>query len=117
MKFHDLLASQTYFEISNYVLHENRFEFVKTFLWVLAALPFALVYKMWRTLLKGAGVLTIGLFLTATFGISKGLRELFISRVSSFAANLADWVLLPFALSTCLLRLFLASVIHPSLLT
>ena len=51
------------------------------------------------------------------FGISKGLRELFVSRVSSFAANLADWVLLPFALSTCLLRLFLASVIHPSLLT
>jgi hypothetical protein len=117
MKFHDLLASQTYFDVSNYVLHVRRFEFVKTFLWVLAALPFALLYKMWRTLLKGAGVLAVGLFLAATFGISRGLRELFVSLVSSFAANLADWVLLPFALLSCLLKLILASVVHPSLLT
>lgn len=115
MKLQSLSESQNYFEISNYILRGNRLEFVKIFLEILVALPLALLSKIWRTALKAAGVLMSGLFLALTLGVSKGLRELFVSRVSAFAANLADWILLPIALAICLTRLVLASVIHPSL--
>ena len=110
MKFCSLSESQTYFEISNYILHGCRIEFVKIFLRMLSLLPLAIFFKLWRTSLKALAVLTSGFFLTLTFGVSKGLRELFISRVSAFAINLADSALLPFALAVCLLRLVLAFV-------
>jgi len=115
MKLSELSDSKLYFEISSHVLHQHRFEFVKTFFGLIAALPIALSYKLWRTLLRGAGVLASGACLAMTLGMSKGLRELFISRVSSLAANLADWLLFPFALAVCFSRLLLASLIHPAL--
>src|SRR5579862_9990675 len=108
MKFHDLLDSKTYFEIS---LLGNRSETVKTLFWILAALPLVLVCKILRTLVKGAGVLTVGFFLALTLGVSWGLRERFVACVSSFAANLADWVLFPFALANCFSKLILASIL------
>lgn len=110
MKFQILAESQSYFEISNYMLCEDRLAVVREIFEILAALPFALVVKVWRTLLEGMGIVAAIFFLLLTVGISKGVRELFVSRVSSFAANLADWVLYPFALATCLSRLFLASL-------
>jgi hypothetical protein len=115
MKVRDLVDSQTFFEISKHVLHEERAGFVKTFLEILAALPVAAIYKLWLTGCKLAGVLTSGIFLLITLGLSQGLRDLFVKQVASFAANLADWVLYPFAIATCISRFLLAMVIHPSL--
>lgn len=110
MNFQVLAESQTYFEISNYMLCEDRFSFVRAFFEIIATLPFALVLKLWKTFLEGMGIVAAIFFLAFTLGVSKGLRELFVSRVSSFAANLADWVLYPFAVATCLSRLVLGSI-------
>ena len=116
MKVHELVDSKIFFEISKHVLlHEGKRDFVKTFLKLIVSLPFALSYKIWITFLKSGAVFVSGLFLGATLGVSKGLRELFIHRVSALAKNLADWVLYPFAIATCFSRFFLAMLIHPAL--
>ena len=109
MKIQALAESRTMYEISNHVLHKERFDFIKIIFWVIAALPLAVIYKLWFTLLKGAGVAAAGFFLAATLGFSNGFRELFVKRVSSFAANLADWVLYPFAVTACFSRLLFAT--------
>jgi len=115
MKFREFAHSRVFFEISNHVLHGERLEYAKILLWVLAALPFAIGSKIWRTLLKGMGVVTAALFLLLSLGISKGMRELFVKQVASFGENLADWVLYPFAILFACSRLLLGSLIHPSL--
>ncbi len=94
------------FEISKHVLHEGRRDLLKTFFKVIGRLPLAILYKFWITLLKGAAVFASAFFLGVTLGISKGLRDLFVQRVSCLAANLADWVLYPFAIATCFSRFF-----------
>ena len=114
MNFRQFSTSQAYFEIAEHLLHCNRFAVVKVFLEVLATIPFAIMWKLGATLLKGVGVLCAGCFLGVTLGVFKGIREVFVKQATCFAANLADWVIFPFAVLICLFRLFLGCLIHPS---
>ena len=111
--------SKAFFEISNFIEYpcaNKRICFAKAFFSILLALPFALAYKLCKTLFRGLGVLFSACMLAVVFGLSQGLRELFVRRVSALAADLADWILpYPLAVLICLSRLFLASLIHPSL--
>lgn len=110
MKFQALADSRALYEMSHHILHENRLDFLLVIFWIMATLPLALLCKLWFTVLKGVGVIAAGFFILATFGFSDGLRELFIKRISSFAANLADWFLYPFALAACFSRLLFATL-------
>ncbi len=107
-----------YFEISRQFEHPGvceRIFFGKLFFEVLLTLPLAAAYKLVRSFFKATGVLLLAALVLATLGLSQGLREMFLKRVSILAVDLADWILYPLALFTCLFRLLLASLIHPSL--
>jgi hypothetical protein len=85
------------------------------FLEKVAILPFALLFKFYKTFFRASGVLVGAAFLCATLGTSGGAREFFEGRVSALAKDLADWVLYPFAVLVCCSRLLLASLVHPAL--
>lgn len=110
--------SQTYFEISAqsetfyFDSFRGRLLCVKDFLKKLCLLPFAVVMKAYRTTLRAAGLFLAAVLLMVTFG---GSRAFFVERVAKLAKDLADWVLLPFAVGACFLRLLMGFFIHPSL--
>lgn len=110
--------SQTYFEISaqsetfHFDSFRGRLLCVKDFLKKLSLLPLALVLKAYRTMLRAVGLCLSAVLLMVTFG---GARAFFVERVGKLAKDLADWVLLPFAVGACFLRLLMGFFIHPSL--
>ncbi len=118
MEFKSYAESQTYFEISaqsesfHFDSFRGRFLCVKDFLKKLCLLPLALVLKTYRTILRTAGLCLSAALLLVTFG---GARAFFVERVGKLAKDLADWVLLPFAVGACFLRLLMGLFIHPSL--
>jgi len=61
-------------------------------------LPLTLVYKLIRTFLRTIGLAFSLFLLILTFGSSCGICDLFLRRTSILAADLADWVIYPFAL-------------------
>ncbi|MDE3045040.1 MAG: hypothetical protein KGJ02_00115 [Verrucomicrobiota bacterium] len=81
----------------------------------LALVPLAFFYKLYKSFFccLRVGVGAIGLFLT--FGMAPLIREFFVEHVSLLARDLADWVLWPMAVLTCLGRLLLATLVHPAL--
>ncbi|HSX25488.1 MAG TPA: hypothetical protein VLE89_00595 [Chlamydiales bacterium] len=112
--------SKDFFEIADEDLVQlntfhGRLLCLKDFLKRLAILPFALLYKAYKTFFRALGVLLTAGLILITLGTSCRLRELFVERVSSFAKDLADWLLLPFAILTCFFRLILAFAIHPQM--
>lgn len=110
--------SKEFFEIAIGPQPENsiraRLLCVKDFLLKLLFFPLALLFKAGKTLLRLTGIGLSASFLLLTLGSSRKVRELFINRVIGFAKDLADWFLLPFAVTLCFFRLFLALFIHPS---
>jgi hypothetical protein len=94
---------------------ESRLLCLKDFLKRCALFPLALLLKGWKTLMKGVGVGCATLLLLLTLGNSSLAREFFLERVTSLAKEIADWILLPFALLSCFFRLILALAIHPNL--
>lgn len=109
--------SKSFFEVSNGLQLDNTFRdrllCVKDFLKKSLFLPLALVLKVCKTLFKGIGVGFGVVFVLMTVGFSPAAREFFFDRVISLAKDLADWILLPFAIIGRLLRLILALLIHP----
>ena len=81
----------------------------------ISILPFALLYKLYKTSFRFAGLLLSGILLLLTLGTSPGAREFFVRRISSLACDLADWVLYPFAIFSCFSKLLLAALVHPAL--
>jgi hypothetical protein len=81
----------------------------------LLVLPFALGFKAYKTIFRLIGVLLGALFVLLTLGISENARNFFLRRASYLSKDFMDWLLLPFALITCLIRLGLASLFHPGL--
>lgn len=110
--------SKSFFEISTGWQLENTFEArllcVKDFLTRLLTFPFALFAKACKTFFRGLGICFGALLILITVGSSVAAREFFIERVSAFAKDLADWILLPIALLGCFLRLILALLFHPN---
>lgn len=123
MDLSEYAESNTYFDLSRHIICSDfanssirgRLFALKVFFEMLLALPFALVFKIYKTFFRGVGLLLSSTLLLATLGTSTTLRECFMRRVSSLANDLADWVLLPLAVLSSFSRLLLASLIHPAL--
>jgi len=112
-------SSQSFFEISNGPQLDNTFDArlicLKDFLKRCAMFPFALVMKALKTFWRGIGVCFGAALILITVASSSGAREFFVERIVIFAKDLADWLLMPFALIVCFFRLILAFMIHPNL--
>jgi hypothetical protein len=110
--------SSEYFEISIGPQPDNtlqaRLLCLKDFLKRCAIFPFALIAKACKTVFRFVGICFSVLFVLITLGSSFGAREMFVARITCFAKDLADWVLLPLALLLYFVRLILALVIHPT---
>lgn len=111
--------SREFFEISIGPQPDNtlqaRMQCVKDFLKRCLGFPFALIGKFCRTIFRAISIVFAALFVVFTLGSSSGARDLFIDRIVIFAKDLADWILLPFAILLCFIRLILALFIHPEL--
>lgn len=77
--------------------------------------PISLGCKLLRTFFRGVGVVFMTGLLVASLFSSSTIRELFVRRVKILAEDLADWVLWPVAVVSCLGRLLLAAFVHPAL--
>jgi len=116
--------SQTFFDFSCEVADAELGDFhsirgrarcIAILLGKILIVPFALLYKLYKTCFRFLGLFISGALLLVTLGTSNGAREFFVRRVSSLARDLADWVLYPFAILSCFSKLLLASLIHPAL--
>lgn len=110
--------SNAFFEISSGPQLENngaaRLLCLKDFFKRVALFPFALLGKLWKTFFKLFCICFGVLLMLVTLGSSLSARDFFRERICAFARDLADWVLLPFALIGCFVRLILALLIHPN---
>jgi tetrahydromethanopterin S-methyltransferase subunit G len=112
------MESSYFFEINNgpYLVNNlsSRLFCIKDFFKKVLFLPLALIQKLAKTAGRAVGVCFGALVILITVGSSPAARELFVNRVGALAKDLADWILLPFALLGCFFRLLLALFIHPS---
>ena len=81
----------------------------------LLVLPLALFCKAYKTVFRVAGFAFSAALVLASLGISTSARELFVRRTVSLSKDFTDWLLLPLAMTTCLMRLALAFTVHPAL--
>lgn len=111
--------SSSYFEVSGGTQLDDTFEdrlaCVKDFFKRCALFPLALFVKVLKTVWKGIGVCFGAGLVIVTLACCAGAREFFIERIVVFAKDLADWLLLPFAIVVRFFRLLLGVVVHPSL--
>lgn len=123
MQFNCCVDSNFYFHPSDEVDPKNvRFESLRgrlrcfaSFVQKLISLPFALFCKSYKTFLRFCCVGYSAIYLLFTLGMSTKAQEFFSKRARCLANDLADWILFPFAVVTCLLRLILGTLIHPAL--
>lgn len=98
--------SSSYFEAP--VPSQDRFLCIKAFLALLVLLPFVLGFKLIKSFFRVVGVFLGVSFFILTLGMSFNIHEFLIRRVSLFSSDLADWLLFPFAILSCCLRLLWA---------
>lgn len=110
--------SKEFFEISIGPQPDNtlraRFACVKDFLKRLLTFPFKIGGKVCKTALRLISIVLSAFLVIATLGKSTKARSLFIEKIVNFAKDLADWILLPFALLWWCLRLIFALLFHPT---
>ncbi len=92
---------------------KERLTYFFAFLRKIAVLPFALCYKVFLTALRLVGLGISFSFVLITLGFSLSARTRFLEKMERFGVELADWLLLPFAILTCLLKLALARNVYP----
>lgn len=111
-------TSKEFFEIPVTIYQPNtlkaRLNCLKDFLKRCIAFPFALLLKAAKTALRIVGVALSLFFVLVTLGCYCRFRESFINRVTSLAKDVADWILLPFAIIAWFSRLILAFLINPN---
>lgn len=81
----------------------------------IAMLPFSLIYKALKTCFRVSGVFLGIVAVLITLGVAPDSRKFLLDRMVSLGTDIADWILLPFAILVCFLRLLLASVISPAI--
>ncbi|MES2272897.1 MAG: hypothetical protein V4487_01745 [Chlamydiota bacterium] len=113
--------SRSFFEISGdprflqFNSFQSRLLCLKDFFKKIILLPLALLYKAYKTIFRVVGLSFGAALLGVTLGSSTSAREFFVERVSALAKDLADWILLPFAVFACFFRLILAFLVHPNI--
>lgn len=114
-----LSESRSFFEIPNDFQMDNtvreRLLCLKDFLKRCCILPVALVVKSYKTFFRGLGLLLATFFIVVTIGSPAFVRQFFINQMSLLAKDLADWILLPFALISCFFRMIMGLIVHPSI--
>ncbi len=109
--------SRSFFDTSDGPLVENtlqsRFLCLKDFLKRCGLFPFVVLMKACKTVFRVFAVCFGAGLVLMTVGSSVCAREFFVARMATFAKDVADWLLLPFAFAACSLRLLLAFLIHP----
>ena len=120
MEIRHYADSQAFFEISSQA-QLGEFNSLKTrilclrdFLKKLLLLPFALVLKLLKTFFRVLGAFIGAGLLFVTLGTSPNARDYFVQRVAALSKDVADWILLPFAIIACFSRLVIAFLVHPS---
>jgi hypothetical protein len=93
---------------------KSRLLCLKDFLKKCLAFPFILIAKACKTFFRLIGMCLSAGLLILTLGSSTTIKELFIRRVTCFAADAADWILLPLAFILCFFRLILALCVRPN---
>ena len=88
---------------------------LKDFLKKCLIFPFVLIVKACKTFFRLAGVVCSAGWLLVTLGSALSAREWFVRRVTYFAQDAADWILLPLAFLLCFFRLMLALFVRPAL--
>src|SRR5579872_2737256 len=101
--------SRFFFEISNGPQLANTWEArwlcLKDFFKRCLTFPGAILLKVYRTFFRGICLGLAVLFILITVGSSVVARVFFVERVSILAKDLADWILLPFAIVSWVSRL------------
>lgn len=124
MELSVLANSRSYYEFSDDMFDPEMAEFnsfkgrlrcLAELLVKWSVLPFALIYKFYRTFLRFFALGLSALSLAATLGLSVGARDFFVDSASSLAADLADWVIYPFAVLACTAKLLVGCLVHPAL--
>lgn len=92
----------------------SRFLCLKDFLKKCLAFPIAFLLKACKTFFRLVALCLSALLVLITLGGSEFTRKLFVDRICVLAKDLADWILLPFAILGCFIRLILAFLIHPN---
>ncbi|HEY4255415.1 MAG TPA: hypothetical protein VGM34_03605 [Chlamydiales bacterium] len=113
--FFDCAAPLVIPDISRFLSWKGRLLSLINFFEKLGIVPFALLFKLYKTLARGVALALSALWLALTLFSSISSRQLFVRRAASLAQDLADWVLWPVAVFVCLSRLLLATLVHPAL--
>lgn len=77
----------------------------KQFLARVALLPACLVVKLVRTAFRAVGLVWGVVLVVGSLGCSPAARSFFVERAGILSRDLVDWVLLPFSILGCFVRL------------
>jgi hypothetical protein len=97
--------SRVFFDLSRENFGKGRLSYLKEFCIHISLLPFALVFKLYKTFFNLLGVLTSVLAVLLSLGLSVFARDWFAGRMIKLAKDISDWFLWPVSVVVCLLRL------------
>lgn len=100
---------------SQFASLKGRWVVFKTFLKKVFIFPFALVLKLSKTSVRFILAVWGLLKFLISLGLLQDTKQNLMKRMQSFAKEVADWVILPFAAGICFLRMILGFVVHPAL--
>lgn len=76
-------------------------------------LPLTLTGKAISTLFRILGLSLSITTLFLTLGFSESAREFFKNRMSCLGLDIADWIIFPFAILICFVKLILGGIVNP----
>ena len=97
--------SQVFFDLSKEAFIGGRLSCLKEFFIHVLILPFAFVFKAYKTFLNVLGVFLSALVVILSLGLSLCAREWFVKRMIQLAKDLGDWFLWPVSILAGLTRL------------
>ncbi len=114
-------SSKSFFELdpflfsANQIANSRKGRFFCFFLLLkkIGILPFALLGKGIKTSFRVFGIVLGFSSILLSLGLSSSSRNFFKERMEALAADISDWIVYPFGIAICLIRLILAITIHP----
>ena len=97
--------SQLFFDLSRENFGRGRLAYLKEFCTHIVLLPFALLFKAYKTFFSLLAVVVSASAVVFSLGLSVCARDWFIRRMVHLAKDLGDWFLWPVSVVVCLLRL------------
>ncbi len=113
--FHFTFAGPLQLEYVDFGSVRGRIFSLIAFFKIIISLPFVLLIRSVKTLLKVTGLFFSLVALVLCLAMSEGVRSFFLSRLMALAQEIGAWIVLPFTLVVGLLRAFFGFLIHPAL--